>query len=241
MGSNVRFDEGFETFNEFQSPPVQPTECAPFTGLPDLPALGELKLRPRWVAWTWEERKGKPTKPPVDPHTGGYASTSDPSTWGSYEQAARCAVERGLPGVGYVLGDDDGDLTGVDLDDCIHPSGKIKPWAREILDQCATYAEISPSGRGIRILAREKIDKAIKYDRAKVEIYGTGRYVTITGHKIDGAPNAIYPAPRTVEALRERVELHKQTWTALEKASKKATQPQSNGAVYNPSTKRGAL
>jgi hypothetical protein len=241
MGSNVRFDDGLETFNEFQSPPVQPTECAPFTGLPDLPALAELKSRARWVAWKWEERDGKPTKPPVNPRTGSYASTSNSSTWGSYEQAARCAVERGLAGVGYVLGDDDGDLTGVDLDDCIHPSGKIKPWAREILDQCEAYAEVSPSGRGIRILARGKIDKAIKYDRAKVEIYGTGRYLTITGHKIDGAPDAIDRAPRTLAALRERAELHEQTWAALEKASKK-TQPQSdNGAVYNRPAKRGAL
>src|SRR5262245_46762788 len=126
MGSNVRFDDGLETFHEFQFPSVQPTECAPFTGLPDLPALVELKSRARWVAWKWEERDGKPT------HTGGYARTSDPSTWGSYEQAERYAVERGLPGVGYVLGDDDGDLTGIDLDNCIGPRSNIKPWAREI-------------------------------------------------------------------------------------------------------------
>jgi hypothetical protein len=98
MGSNVRFDDGLETFDE--SPPVQPTECAPFTGLSDLPALAELKSRARWVAWKWEERDGKQTKPPINPFTGRYASSSNPSTWGSYDQAARCAVERGLPGVG---------------------------------------------------------------------------------------------------------------------------------------------
>lgn len=227
--SSVSFDDGLENFDA--APPIQPIESeashqassnrpeyAPFTGLPDLPALGELKSRPRWVAWKWEERDGKPTKPPVNPRTGNYASTSNPSTWGSYELAARCAVERGLPGVGYILGDEDGDLTGIDLDKCISASGKLKPWAREILDCGETYAEISPSKRGIRLLARGKIPTAIKFDPAKVELYGGGRYLTITGNQLEGAPDTINEAPRTLAALRERVELHKQAWAALEKA-----------------------
>jgi primase-polymerase (primpol)-like protein len=70
----------------------------PFGGLPDLPALVELKSRPRWVAWRPEIRNGKTTKVPVNPHTGGNASTADPATWGSYEQAAQCARANGLPG-----------------------------------------------------------------------------------------------------------------------------------------------
>jgi AAA domain len=224
--SSVSFDDGLENFDA--APPIQPIESeashqassnrpeyAPFTGLPDLPALGELKSQPRWVAWKWEERDGKPTKPPVNPRTGNYASTSNPSTWVSYELAARCAVERGLPGVGYVLGDEDGDLTGIDLDKCISASGKIKPWAREILDCGETYAEISPSGRGIRLLARGKIPAAVKFDPANVELYGAGRYLTITGNRVEGAPDTINEAPHTLVALRERVELHKRTWAAL--------------------------
>jgi hypothetical protein len=216
MGSNVLFDDALETFDE--APRVQPTECALFTGLSNVPALAELKSRARWVAWKWQERDGKRTKPPIDPHTGGYARTSDCSTWGSYEQAAQRAVECDLPGVGYVLGDDDGDLTGIDLDKCMSASGKPKPWAREILDYRETYAEVSPSGRGIRLLARGKISAAIKFDPAKVELYGGGRYLTITGNQVEGSPDTINDAPRMLTALRERVELHKRTWVALEKA-----------------------
>src|SRR5262245_2219235 len=46
-----------------------------FSGLPtDIPALEELKRIPQWVAWKYEHRGGpKPTKPPINPHNGGYA------------------------------------------------------------------------------------------------------------------------------------------------------------------------
>jgi len=47
----------------------------------------ELKERPQWVLWRFEERKGEETKPPLDPVTGEYAKVNDPSTWGTFEQA----------------------------------------------------------------------------------------------------------------------------------------------------------
>jgi len=195
----------------------------PFTGLPrDVAAPNELKAIPQWVAWRYEDRGGsKPTKPPVNPHTGGYASCDSPATWGTYEQAERRAREDGLPGVGFVLSEDD-NLTGYDFDGCRNPtSGKLKPWVQEILSYGETYAEISPSGTGIRLIARGKIAAVIKYDPAKVEVYGHGRYLTITGQRLDRAPDAIGPAPKTKASCRERVKLHNETWAALKKAGPK--------------------
>src|SRR5262245_59238568 len=145
-----------------EAPPLQPAESPipdypPFVGLPDHPAVLELKSRPRWVAWRYEIRNGRTTKPPVNPHTGGFASCSNPATWGTYPQAEQCAMEHGLPGVGYVLGEDDGDLTGIDLDKCRDPrTGKLKPWAQQIIDLNEPYNEVSPSGTGIRLFARGK-------------------------------------------------------------------------------------
>jgi primase-polymerase (primpol)-like protein len=176
----------------------------PFGGLPDLPALVELKSRPRWVAWRYEVRNGRPTKPPVNPHTGGHASTTDPTTWGSYEEASEYTRANGLPGVGYVLGKDDGDLTGIDLDKCIN--GATDQWARDVLALNETYAEVSPSGSGIRMIARGKIAASFKLDQAGVEVYGSGRYLTITGSHIAGTPTGIRSAPQTVAALRRRVD-----------------------------------
>lgn len=176
-----------------------------FAGLPDgVPALDELKSKDQWVAWKWVERNGRRTKPPVDPKTGRGASHSDPSSWGSYKQAAAFAAKHGLPGVGFVLADDD--YTGIDLDRCIAADGQLEPWAEYAVGLLGeTYAEISPSGKGLRLLARGKIDKTLKSDEAHVEIYRDRRYLTITGNHLAGTPKEIRPAPLTIEALVERV------------------------------------
>ena len=166
------------TITDFQAPS--------FSGLPDgIPALEELKSRPRWVAWKYEQRKGpKPTKPPIDPHTGEYASTDKPATWGTYGEAEARAISDGLPGVGYVLGDGDGDLTGIDLDGCVKDGKIVDKEIALIVAISGSYAEISPSGNGVRVFARGKVDAAIANKGAGVEIYGTGRYLTITGQCI---------------------------------------------------------
>jgi RecA-family ATPase len=212
----------------------------PFGGLPDLPALAELKSRPRWVAWRYEVRNGRATKPPVNPHTGGNASTAKAATWGSYEEASQYTRANGLPGVGYVLGEDDGDLTGIDLDKCIN--GATDQWALDVLALNETYAEVSPSGTGIRIIARGKIDKTFKFDPAGVEVYGSDRYLTITGNHIAGTPTDIRPATQTVAALRQRVEdKRKEVEGAKRKATNGAGQEQPEQPQERPKRKHGVL
>ena len=124
----------------------------PFVGLPDIPALATLKTRRQFVAWKYVPKPGKPKpdKVPINPATGRAASTSDPTTWGTYEAAAACARRMKLPGVGYVLTADDG-LCGIDLDDCRDAeTGELQPWANEIVSLGETYFEASPSGEGAR-------------------------------------------------------------------------------------------
>lgn len=187
-----------------------------FLGLPtNIPALEELKKINQWVAWTYEDRGGpKPTKPPINPHTGQHASTSNPATWGTYEQAVKRAKEDGLPGVGLVLSDDD-NFTEYDFDNCFTRAGRLKPWAFDVLSQGETYAEISPSGKGIRLFARGKIAKADTLDVASVEMYGHGRYMTVTGNRVEGAlelDRACPPhegcVPSSHQAARRDVEPH---------------------------------
>lgn len=185
-------------------------------------AIDELKAINHWVSWRYEQRgTGKPTKPPKNPRNGYGASHSDPSTWGTYEQAAQCAEARGWPGTpyiptgdedvqpgtGFVLTEDDG-LTGIDLDRCVDPiSGKIEPWALEILEIAETYAEFSPSGTGIRMIVRGKaVERAVKRDDIGIEIYRSQRYLTITGRHIFDTQYDICPAPKTIAALLARCE-----------------------------------
>ena len=175
-----------------------------FTGLPtDIPAIAEMMERPQWVAWREEMRYGKPTKPPVSPH-GGYANHSDPATWGCYDQALDRVAMGNMDGVGYVLSDDDS-YTGIDLDECLDEDGRPAPWAAKIVELAETYCEISPSGTGLRLIARGKLEKAVKCDPAHVEIYGKSRYLTITGNHFAGTPVNINPAPETIRELLARV------------------------------------
>lgn len=175
-----------------------------FNGLPEVPALQELKTKRQWVAWRFKERNGRTTKPPVNPHTGGGASHSDPATWGTYDQAATHAASHGLPGVGFVLSEGD-DFTGIDLDKCIRPDGSLEPWAEYVTMLAETYTEVSPSGRGLRLISRGKVDQTVKCDPAHVEIYRGLRYLTITGRQHPCSPGEIRPAPLTLDALMEHI------------------------------------
>jgi putative DNA primase/helicase len=54
-----------------------------------------------------------------------------------------------LLGLGYTA-DDIRNLTPQQANEIIAPNGRIEPWAAEILDVLGTYAEISPSGNGLK-------------------------------------------------------------------------------------------
>lgn len=171
-------------------------------------AIDELRARNQWVGWKSVQRghSEKGTKVPINPHNGFYGSTTKPSSWGSFKQARKAETRYGLAGIGFVLTDDD-DYTGIDLDKCRDKdTGEIEAWALEVLALAETYAEISPSGTGIRMFVRGKIDKAIKSDVARVEIYGAQRYLTITNNHVEGTPLDIREAPKTLAALIARVE-----------------------------------
>ena len=177
-----------------------------FPGLPDYPAITALRDFRQWVAWAWKKKAdGSFTKPPINPHTGFGASHSNPLQWGSYDEALARAQRDHLAGIGFVLEPGD-DLTGSDLDDCRDPvSGSLEPWAAKIVALRETYTEVSPSGCGIRMMWKGKIESAIKCDPAHVEIYCRSRYLTITGQHVAGTPFEILPAPKTLAALRARV------------------------------------
>ena len=147
------------------------------TALPE--ALGGLRDERIWVAW--DNVKGR--KVPKSPG-GGNARSNDPSTWGTYDQAVDLAARRGYAGVGIMLGNG---LGGVDLDGAVE-DGEIAPWARGVIDEFGSYAEISPSGTGVHVLFWADAEKTGAIGRANhskgVEIYNYGRYFTVTGDQV---------------------------------------------------------
>lgn len=109
---------------------------------------------PRWIAWRAEPRGDKLVKTPRDPHTGGLAAADNLATWATRERTAARAQALGAPGhIGLILGPGAPGpcIGGVDLDGCRDPeTGEIEPWAAEIVDRFGSYAEVSPSGAGLK-------------------------------------------------------------------------------------------
>ena len=141
----------------------------------------ELKKLNRWVVW-------KDDKIPYDPHcTNSKAATNRPNSWGTFEQAHVAFEEGGWLGMGFVLNGDG--IVGVDLDDCVL-DGKPSPEALAILEELeAGYIEISPSGSGLHAFGYgENLKKGVNrvYNNVNVELYSSKRYLTLTGHTIQG-------------------------------------------------------
>lgn len=152
----------------------------------------ELARRPQWVAWRLTPRDGepKPTKLPYNAHTGALASTTDPTTWASFEEACAFCTSHKCSGVGFVLAPDD-PYVGVDLDACRDPtSGRIEGWAKTIIRRLNSYTEISPSGTGLRIFVRGELP-AHGRRKGKLEVYSQARFLTVTGEHYLSTPETI--------------------------------------------------
>jgi hypothetical protein len=156
------------------------------------PAIAELAERPAWVCWHTIKRNGKLTKPPFTP-AGSPASSTDPTTWSSFDECFIAAfVEGRHHGVGRVLTGEDG-LVGIDLDDACATDGAVAPWANRLVQIIPTYWERSPSGSGLHAWCRAHWSIPGNR-RGKVEVYASGRFLTITGDHLDGTPDTIAEA-----------------------------------------------
>ncbi len=143
--------------------------------------------RPQWLCWKLlppTEPGKKPRKVPVNPMGCEPASTTDPSTWSSFETAAKCFLAHPqIAGLGFVFTEND-PFVGVDLDKCCDPStGEIEPWAEEIIDELSSYTEFSPSGTGVHIIVRGDLPPQGRR-KGNIEMYDSGRYFTVTGARL---------------------------------------------------------
>jgi putative DNA primase/helicase len=162
----------------------------------DLPEA--LTARDQWVCWRREERDGKATKVPVEPATGGYASTTDPDTWTDLETARDTVGTTDADGVGFVFTDDD-PLVGVDLDNCRDPdSGTIDEWALDVVTRLDSYTEVSPSGTGVHVIVKGELPDG-RSRSGDVEMYETSRFFTVTGDRLDQTPPTVQ---RRIDAIR---------------------------------------
>jgi hypothetical protein len=148
----------------------------------------ELKDRNQWVVW-------KRKKVPYNPRNRQSASTKDPSTWSSFDEAVAAYKNSDFKGVGFVFTTDD-PYFGVDLDQCRNPAtGEIEPWAKSIVDSLDSYTDISQSGTGLHVIVKgqllgKKHKKNITGGGA-IEMYDRKRYFTMSGNRLEGTPETI--------------------------------------------------
>lgn len=153
-----------------------------------------------WVCWRWKPSKSRWTKIPINPHTGGLASSISAVTWGTFEDACQARVRFNLPGIGFVFSEHD-PYAGVDLDECFDArTGAIEPWAAAIMRDLDSYTEVSPSGTGLKVFVRGGLPGE-RRRQGKVEMYDTSRFFTVTGQHLADTPATIQERGPKLAAL----------------------------------------
>lgn len=146
----------------------------------------ELKQFNSWIVWRYEQTadQEKPTKKPYNAVTGTLADPTDAATWCSFEQALYVFENTGYySGIGFVLSDADPfafiDLDATDNAEQIALQGQI-------YESFQSYAEHSPSGKGLHIICKGSLPKGKR--KGSIELYTNQRYMTMTGNVYRNAP-----------------------------------------------------
>ena len=151
----------------------------------------EIKALRVWVCWRyeWNEKRSKWDKIPYIPYETRKAASTRPSNWRTFDVAYACYQERRdfFDGVFFALQESD-PYTGGDFD---HNT--------DLARVPNTYAELSPSGAGVRFLGIGTILAACK--KPAGELYSKKRFLSITGHKLPSAPADIRPIQPTLDTL----------------------------------------
>ena len=168
----------------------------------------DLRTSPRGVLWNYENRDGESTKVPYQAHhPAARAAVDNPQTWAPFQDAIAAYDDGKADGVGVVLNGDG--LVGIDLDGCVDDAGVVTAAAREIVRLMDSYTEVTPSGHGLRIFARGTLPPGRRAKQGKqhtgIEVYETGKYLTVTGRHLDGTPTTIEERTTELATFHARV------------------------------------
>jgi hypothetical protein len=167
----------------------------------------ELREHPQWLLWRLEHRDGKATKVPYSVD-GQRASSTDPTTWTTFEHAAACCDDEF--GLGFVFTADD-PFTGIDFDTCLSKTG-LHLAVKGMVQWLDSYCEVSPSRTGVKVIVRAT--KPARHARCatsatgwggKFECYDRGRFFTVTGWRFDHLPAEPMPRQEQLEDVLDFV------------------------------------
>lgn len=178
----------------------------------------ELRRVPQWLVWRSVERFGRPTKVPFHPRKGRPADVRDSDALVTYSAARRAVRANAYAGVGFVFTSGD-PFCGIDLDRALDDNGELLPWAAPIVRRLVTYAEISPSGRGVKLFCRASLPRDDTHGLVRhrssghgnagdgmIELYDADRFFTVTGRTLRDLDDArIEGRQAEVEALHREL------------------------------------
>ncbi len=164
-----------------------------------------LKQRDQWVLWKNENG----SKVPYQVDGVRKASSTDPQTWATFEVAEAAYDPEKHAGLGFVFSPEDS-LCGIDLDKCRNSkTWVIDDLALVVIEQLASYAEVSPSGTGVKIWIKGAIPDGKGFQRKlddqgrAIEVYDRDRYFAFTGEILQGVPEDVRPAQEALDYLIE--------------------------------------
>jgi putative DNA primase/helicase len=202
-----------------------------------------LRAIPQWLAYRAEEitkpdGTRKLNKVPTNARTGRNGKSNDPATWGTFQEVAEYTRRApGLVGMGFAFTTEAG-VIAIDLDHCVDESGEVHPEALALLGRFpGAWVELSPSGTGLHLWMRGRIDGLTSLKRPPVEsgypfgveLFGNRYFMTVTGLGCDdGAVVADLP-----DLTGELVKLHKELGGTHKRGRAGATPTDPPPAVFD--------
>lgn len=134
----------------------------------------ELQKLSQWVV------ANNTSKIPINPITGGYASSVNPNSWSSFSTIKPMVETSQYEYAGFVFNNNG--IVGVDLDDVFDKHGFLKPHVALIIDKFQSYTEWSKSRNGVHILVKGVLPfKGKNNIHIGVEAYQQSRFFILTG------------------------------------------------------------
>lgn len=155
----------------------------------DLPA--EVRSAKNWLVWSLKSNGDKkPRKVPHYPAGGArigvQGSPEDRAQLTSLEVALRAVSQGGYSGVGWAALPEL-DIVALDFDNCVDANGVVHPDVEALVSN--TYAELSPSGTGVRAFMRGSLEDCKSHTSQGwdfgFEVFSHKGFVTVTGRVLD--------------------------------------------------------
>jgi hypothetical protein len=164
-----------------------------------------LRTLPAWCIWRLEHAEGETKRRKVPYYAAGgkrhgvQGRPEDCRQLTTFDAALSAAARRGYDGVGFCPLPEWG-IVALDFDNVIGPDGAIHPDVERLVS--GTYAEVSPSGNGVRAFFRGDVGNRKDHGAPfGYETFSTKGFVTLTGRVLPCAEFTDHIADLTPEVL----------------------------------------